>query len=452
MGTLPGEIVTVLAPFAPFFRYGTWAYAQVLVIGAILAPGKRTVSAVLRVMGLSQERQFQRYYRVLNRSRWSSLALSRVLVGLLVAAFVPADEPIVMGLDETLERRRGEKIAAKGIYRDAVRSSKSHFVKASGLRWVSLMLIVAIPWAACCWALPFVTALAPSERYYQERGRTHKTLTDWARQLLTQVRQWLPTRQLIVVADGAYSVIELLAHAASLAEPVTMITRLRLDAALYDPAPPRSPSTRGRPALKGQRQPSLSERLSSPETAWAPISVAWYSGRERAIELATGTAVWYHGGKPPVPIRWVLIRDPLAQFEPQALLSTDLQLEPTTIVTCFVRRWRLEVTFEEVRAHLGVESQRQWSDLAIARTTPALLALFSLVTLCAHHLLHGQALPPRQAAWYTKQSATFSDTLAFVRACLWSPTLFSMSKHELDMVKIPRVVLDHFTDLLAYAA
>lgn len=452
MGTLPIEIVTVLAPFARVFRYGIWRWVQVLVIGAILAPGKRTVTSVLRVMGLSHEQQFQKYHRVLNRSKWSSLALSRILLGMVVAAFVPADAAIVLGLDETLERRRGQKIKGKGIYRDAVRSSKSHFVKASGLRWVSLMLITPIPWAARFWALPVLTALAPSERYYQERGRAAKKLTDWARQMIKQLRRWLPGRRLVVVGDNSYSAIELLAHCASLPEPVTIITRLRLDAALYDPAPPRLPATRGRPRLKGQRQPSLTQRLQSPDTAWQPISVPWYGRGERCLEVATGSAIWYHGGLPPVPIRWVLIRDPLAQFQPQALLSTDLHLEPATIVTLFVRRWCLEVTFEEVRAHLGVESQRQWSDLAIARTTPALLALFSLVTLFAHQLLHGEALPPRQAAWYTKQLSTFSDTLAFVRSSLWPPTLFSMSMQEPDMVKIPRVVLDHFTELLAYAA
>ncbi|MCZ7573084.1 MAG: transposase [Ardenticatenaceae bacterium] len=200
MGTLPNEIVAVLAPFAPFFRYGIWRYAQVLVIGAILAPGKGTVTSVLRVMGLSQERQFQKDHRVLNRSRWSSLALSRVLLGMLVRAFVPAGEPIVRGVDETIERRREEKIAAKGIYRDPVRSSKSHCVKASGLRGVSMMLIAPIPWAQRFWALPFLTALAPSERYYEDRARAPKTLTDWGRQMIKPVRRWLPKQKLLVVA------------------------------------------------------------------------------------------------------------------------------------------------------------------------------------------------------------------------------------------------------------
>jgi DDE superfamily endonuclease len=115
-----------------------------LVVGALLAPGKRTVTAVLRVMGRSQERQFQKYQRVLNRARWSSLAVARLLLELVGHTFVPAGS-VVIGVDDTLERRRGEKIKAKGIYRDPVRSSRSHIVKASGLRGLCAMVLTKIP-------------------------------------------------------------------------------------------------------------------------------------------------------------------------------------------------------------------------------------------------------------------------------------------------------------------
>ena len=135
MEALPREIVRVLRMFADVFSERTWDWAQVLVIGAILTPGQRTVASVLRVLGLSEERQFQTYHRVLNRACWSSREVSRRLLLALVAAFVLVDGPVLVGLDETIERRRGAKIAAKGIYRDPVRSSKSHFVKTSGLRW-----------------------------------------------------------------------------------------------------------------------------------------------------------------------------------------------------------------------------------------------------------------------------------------------------------------------------
>lgn len=177
----------------------------------------------------------------------------------MIATFVAGDEPLVLGLDDHMERRRGEQIAAKGIYRaqraPAVRSSKSFFVKTSGLRWVSMMVLTTIPWIGRVWALPFLTVLAPSERYHEERGVQHQKLTDWARQLIRQVRRWLPDRMLVVVADSSYAVLELLATWINLRQPLTMVTRLRLDAALYDPAPHGNPASAVRRARKEPDNP-----------------------------------------------------------------------------------------------------------------------------------------------------------------------------------------------------
>jgi hypothetical protein len=452
MPTLPAAMIAVTAPFAPLFSRRVWRHAQVLLAGAILAPRHRTVAAVLRVMGLAQVEQFHRYHRVLSHARWSGLAAGRVLLQLLVTTFAPGG-PLVFGIDETLERRRGKKIAAKGIYRDAVRSSQSHFVKASGLRWVCLMLLTPVPWAGRVWALPCLTVLAPSERYDAERGRRHKTLTDWARQLLRAVRRWWPDRPLVVVADSTYAALEFLAACRSWREPVAVVTRLRLDAALYEPAPPRRPGQIGRPRLKGKRLPTLAALAADPTVAWTCLTVAqWYGRGERAVEIVSATAVWYHCGLPPVPIRWVLIRDPEGRFETQALLCTDPDAPPERVLTWFVRRWQLEVTFEEVRRHLGVETQRQWSAPAIARTTPALLGLFSLVTLLAHQRLGTPARAVRQAAWYRKPHPTFVDALAVVRRELWSHRTFQLSAPGGDVVKVSRRLVEHLTETLCYAA
>ena len=210
MLNLPGFVIDQLGQFAPVI-YGitTWYKVEVLVVGAILATGKRTVSAILRVMGLSQERTYAMDHPVLSRAVWSSLEASVILLRRLWQTF-DSGGPLVFGIDETIERRRGEKIATKGIYRDPVWSSKSHFVKASGLRWVSVMWLTAIPWAQRIWALPFLTALAASERYYQQRGRRAKKITDWARQLVYQVRRWLPERVLIFVADSSDAALDFL--------------------------------------------------------------------------------------------------------------------------------------------------------------------------------------------------------------------------------------------------
>jgi len=450
--TLPPEFAIFFVAFEPLFSNCIWPQVQVLLVGAILAPGKRTVTAVLRIMGLSAEKHFQNYHRVLNRAVWSSLKASRVLLGLLIATFATRG-PIVLGLDDTLERRRGAQIKAKGIYRDAVRSSHSHFAKASGLRWLSLVLLTPVPWAKRVWALPFLTALAPSERYSQTYKRHHKKLTHWAGQMLLQVRRWLRHRFLVVVADSSFAAISLLASMQQLAEPICMITRLRLDAALYEPAPPRKPGQMGRTRLKGKRLPNLEQVLKNPKTKWQRLTLRqWYGEGRREVEITSTTAVWYHPGQPPVPMRWVLIRDPKNKFDPQALLCTDLTIKPAQILKWFVMRWRLEVTFQEVRAHLGFETQRQWSDLAIARTTPAILGLFSVVTWMAHQLAKDNKLPIRQTAWYEKPLPTFSDALAAVRQCLWQQSGFQASLPQMDMEKVPKVLLQRIADALCYAA
>lgn len=309
----------------------------------------------------------------------------------LVSVFAPSGV-LVMGIDDTIERRRGKQIGAKGIYRDPVRSSHSHLVKTSGLRWLSLMMLVEIPWAKRVWALPFLTALTPSERYHQSQGQRHKTLVDWSRQMLKQVRRWLPERLTVRVGDNTFAALELLHAAYQLCCPVHIVTRLRLDAALYHPAPGRQAKQLGRPRKVGKRIPSLQELVGNPYTPWETIVLSdWYGQGNYTLQVVSCTAVWYHTGLPPVPIRWVLIQDPQGHFPTQALLCTDLSAQPQQILKWFRWRWQLEVTFEEVRTHLGVESQRQWSPLAILRTTPALLALFSIVVLLAHQ---AQSLHP----------------------------------------------------------
>jgi hypothetical protein len=455
MRALPPKMVQVLAPFAPLFSKRVFRHAQVLLIGAILAPGARTISSALRAMGLDQEKRFHRYHRVLSRASWSSREASRVLLRLLVEAFVPEGDPLVVGIDETLERRYGKKIAARGVYRDPVRSTHETFVKSSGLRWVCAMLLVEVPWASRVWALPFLSALAPSERYAAKRGKRHKKITEWAWQLLLVVRRWYPQREIVAVADRAYASLKLLERCRSLRNPITFITRLRLDAALYEPAPPRRPHQIGRPRLKGERLPNLSEVAEDPNTVWKTTTIAnWYGSGERMVEIASDTAVWYSTGLFAVPVRWVLIRDPEGKFKTQALLCTDLDADPEQIVRWFMMRWQLEVTFQEMRRHLGFESQRQWSDMAIRRTTPALLGLFSLVTLFAHRRMRQAAGALRQAAWYRKRHPTFSDALAMVRKELWAQEeqTFCGSPSATDTIKVPRAFVERLTDAVCYAA
>ena len=211
----------------------------------------------------------------------------------------------------------------------------------------------------------------------------------------------------------------------------------------------------GRPALKGKRRPKLSAVLADPKTVWTSVTLTeWYGGQTRKLEYVSAIAVWYHSGMPPAAIRWVLVRDPSGQRDAQAFLCTDLDLEPTAILKRFVCRWRIETTFQEVREHLGVETQRQWSDLAILRTTPALLGLYSLVTVWAHGLMQqpSTAVRPHPAAWYSKHQPTFSDAIAAVRRVLWSPPGYSMSRPGSESIEIPITLLNRFVETLCLAA
>jgi len=427
-----------MRPFRCHFTAAVWRHGLVLVCGALLAPGRRTVAAALRVMGLSEAAGYAVYHRVLSHGPWCSRALAHRLLLLLVAAFVP-DGPVVVGLDDTIERRRGARIAAKGIYRDPVRSSRGHFVKASGLRWLCVMLLAPVPWAGCVWGLPFLTVLAPSERHAAAQGKPHKTLTDWGRQALLQVARWLPGRRVIAVADSSFSAIALLR---ALAPHLTVVTRLRLDACLCDPPPPRRPRQRGRSPVTGARLPSLAERLRSRRTSWRRVSLeGWYGRSTRRLDIASGTALWHHPGRR-VAIRWVLVRDPSGEKEPQAFLCTDLKADPVSILRWFVRRWRTETTFEEARRHLGVETQRQWSDLAILRTTPALLALFSLVTLWAGQLAAEGGPAIECVRWYRKSLPTFSDALALVRHELWTAQFSATSPGTGTVQNVPADLIE----------
>lgn len=447
----PKWFTEVIAPFASLFTKPTWETAQTLLVGSLLAPGKRTVTAILSIVGLSQESGFVGYHRFLNRAKWSAVRASRVLLNELIRHYVPTG-PLLIGVDDTIERRRGKKIRAKGIYRDPVRSSHSHFVKTSGLRWLSFMLLAPVPFAQRVWALPFLTALVPSEGFWKERGKPHRTLTQTAYRLLRVVQRWCPDRQIIVLADGAYAIIRWLAELKQ-GKAITVVTRVRLDIMLYEKAPERQKGQRGRPRVKGQRLPSLKSILENPKTEWERAKLSdWYGEKDREVDYVTGLGLWYRNKEESVYGGWVILRDPLGKFRPQALFCTDEQVKAIDMLGWFPMRWQVEVTFEESRAHLGVETGRGWSDSTIGRTTPLLFGLFSLVTLLAQRLTQERQINPRRTAWYAKERPTFSDALAAVRKACWSIPLFDDSTADHDWLKIPRHLFQRMSDALCYAA
>ena len=434
MPSLPPEMIVVFAPFAQLFSDRVWLHAQVLVLGALLAPGKRTVSSCLRVMGLAGEEHFTNYHRVLNRATWSALRAGQILLGLLVRVVVPPGATIVLGADDTVERRSGRQIKAKGCYRDAVRSSRKHVVKCFGLKWVSMMLRVPVPWSQRVWALPFLTVRCwpPKSRH----KRRHKTSVDWVRQMLKQTRRWLPGRLLVLVVDGGFAAVAL--ARACVASHVTLVSRLRLDAALYHPPPPPPPGQRGRKPTKGARQRRLKVWAARSDTPWQETTVDWYRGERKRLWVFSRTALWYTPGLAPVAIRFVLVRDPEGKLSDAAFFCTDRHATPEQILHWVVMRWSVEVTFEEARAHLGLETQRQWTDKAIARTPPVLLGLFSLVTVLAWRFCPNGHIPVEVSAWYHKPEATFADCLAVVRRQIWRARYLVNSAPQADFVQLPR--------------
>jgi len=441
-------MIVLLAPFAQLVSERVWLHAQVLVVGAILAPGKRTVTSALRVLGLALEQHFTNYHRVLNRAQWSALPAGKILLGVIVMVLVPPGAAIVLGADDTVERRSGRQIKAKGCYRDAVRSSKKHVVRCFGLKWVAMMVLVPVPWAGRVWALPFLTALCwPPKSPHKRR---HKTSVDWVRQMMKQARRWLPERLVVLVVDGGFAAVALALACGD--SQVTMVARLRLDAALYHPPGPQPPGKRGRKPTKGKRQRRLQVWAARSDTPWEAMEVDWYGGERKLLWVFSRTALWYTPGWAPVALRFVLVRDPEGKLQDAAFLCTNLQATPAQILHWVVMRWSVEVTFEEARAHLGIETQRQWSDLAIARTTPVLLGLFSLVTLLALRLCPEGRIPVEVTAWYHKPEATFADCLAVVRQQIWRARYLVNSAPQADFVQFPREAFELLLNDLPLAA
>lgn len=445
------EITQLLSVFTIAFTAPTWKKALVLLFGTILAPGRRTVTAALRAMGLADEKRFEKYHRVLNRDRWSPWVLSKILLSLIITLCLPAGVPVLLAIDETLERRWGPKIKYKGWFRDPIRSTANKVSKALGIRWIVMAVVVPVPWSERWWALPFMAIPAVSPKTNAKLNKRHRTLVGWADFMIQKVRRWQPDREIVLVGDGSYAAVVLVQRCQRLKRPVKLVSRLRLDARLFDPPGPRPKSKRGPKPKKGQRQPKLEARLVDPDTPWEEMTVTWYGGDEKTIEFITGTSLWHRKGFDPVPIRWVLVRCPEDdRFEPAAYFCSDPTVTAKQILIWFIARWNIEVTFEEMRAHLGFETQRQWSDRAIERTTPCLLGVFSLVVLMAK-VLHPEELPIQQAAWYPKVEATFSDALAAVRRDLWGQRNYDTSSPDDDWLLIPRQTVVSLLNLACYS-
>lgn len=450
----PPELIAILSHFAILFSAPTWNKGKLLFIGALLCPRQRTVAAILRVMGRRNRSDYENYHRVLNRAKWSAFSAGKILLGLLVRlGLSPVPGYLIFALDETVERRQGKKIKAKGCYRDAVRSSDSCVIKCFGLKWVCATMLVQLPWCKRPWALPYLTVLAHSKKANLESGKKHRTCVDIAGQIVLSTARWLrllgTSGQVVFLGDGGYAAVKFMQIC--IRANAILVCRFRLDAALYNRPPIQPKGKRGRKPKTGKKQQSLKQIAASVDTEWITQTVSWYGGISKEVEYVSGESLWCKQGNPPVPLRWVLIRIP-ETGRVEAICSTDLELAPTAIIGMFVMRWNIEVLFEEVRRHLGVETQRQWSDLAIERTTPCLFALFSIATLYGIRLWEDGKLQAKGAAWYKKSHITFSDVLATVRGEILGKPNYVASESTKDTTKFRDQIIDALIRELASAA
>jgi hypothetical protein len=419
MFDLPAPMLTVLSIFLPlFFSKPSYINFLELFQGHILCKGKRTISEILKYLGLRNVKNYSRYHDFFRKAKWSSLKGAQILF-LYIVSLIPGE--IIISVDSTVERRKGPKIKGLGIQRDAVRSTKSRKVLVPGLNWLVFAIHFKFPWFNQQVALPFLSILMPPEEPLStsknendlKKLKKHKTLNEWACQVAILLRCWVKhPKKITIIADSAFATYLLANTCIDIG--ITLVSRMRLDARTFEF--PENPK-KGRKKLVGKRLPTFKMILENPSLVWDTLEILWYGGRTKKIDIVTGTCLWYCYGIRPVPLRWVLTRDSNAKGEATVLFSTDLNALPITIIESFVKRWQIEVTFEEVRRHLGMETQRQWSDKAVDRITPCILASYSIINLMALEMIKskGGDIPIQTSSWYKKTHATFSDVLTYMR-------------------------------------
>ncbi len=418
--SLSPHIISVILPFSVLFSSCSWRIASTLLLGGILARGKRTVTAVLRTIGLSQLTSFSKYHRILNKLDWSPKQAAFILMKMILE-LVGEGRPIIL-IDETLERRKGKKIRAKGYYRDAVRSSNSQVVKATGLKWLVMAISIHFKFAKRAFALPFFSVLEPSKKSLKAQGKRHKTTLDWSVQMVMQLVRWFPNVPFILVGDGGFACAKLALICFKM--NIALVSRLKMNARIYAIPEPSPKGKRGRKSKKGARLISFKEMIKRDDLPWEHVEIKGYDGKKKKVKFLTNTSIWGVDSYAPIAIRWVLVVDPSGEMDPLPLMSTDVNLSTVKIIELYVDRWGLEVTFQEVREHLGVETQRQWSDQAIARTTPILMAMYSIVCLIGNSMHKEESLIAEKTAWYDKKTVSFSDLIKAIRAQLWRDNLF----------------------------
>lgn len=443
----------VIWTFAPAFTAPTFQNVLVLFVGAIMSPRDRTVTGMLRAAGFLASKQFSTYHRVLSKRKWDLLLLAFLLASVVIA-LIPADQSVVCVADDTVVRRWGDKVYGKGRHRDAVRSTRNHVVHCWGHKWVVIAVLVPMPFTDRLWALPILPLLYRSEEEEKAEGKRHCTCIDWVRKGSSWLLRKFPTRHFVLIGDGGYNSLPFALWCSRHQDRITLVSRFYKNAALYTPPPPRKKGQIGRPPKKGQRLPTPQEEANDPSRRWTKVKVAWYSQSIQEVEMIWKNALWYQPGQDPVPVRWVFIRyrDEDGELVEECFFSTDPKMRPKQILEHYVTRWNIEVTFEEVRAHLGVETLENYCENAVKRSVPALLGLFSLIAVWFRR--QWQIDPPKlqPMAWYRKTKPTFSDALVAIRQDLLDHTFFSDPQLRAGLDLIPPFLRSFFIQRIVQVA
>jgi hypothetical protein len=446
MLSLPKAAEPLVSCFSVAFTRPTFQRAIVLIFGAILSFRHRTVAGMLRAAGPLAQGHWSDFHRVLCRRVWSTRVLGRVLAA-LVLELIPPDQRVVCSVDDTTPQHKGKHVYGKGMHHDACRSTHSHVVWVWGHKWVVLAINVKFPFASRAWALPVLCALYRSEELNKSEGRRHKTATRLAMQLMAMLIHWFPEKKFILLGDGGYNSHELARFCHRHRRHLSLVSRFFSDANLYAAAPKRSYRKKGgRPRTKGHKLPPPMQVVEKSEAK--RFTVSWYGGKTRRVELICGEGHWYKSGEGLVPVRWVHVHDVQGTHRDDYFYTTDLTLTAPQIVSLFTGRWSIEVTFQEIRAHLGFATPRNWSKQSVLRTAPCLLGLFSVISLIFHRHTHGKGTRPLSFDWYQKGEPTFSDAMICVRRLCWTEVLQQSPEHG-GLLKLPRplriMLLDHLS-------
>jgi uncharacterized protein YerC len=446
---VPEFAVPVLSPFQPSFSTPTYHRFLVLMFGAILTTGRRTITNILRTVRPYARGHISSYHRVFSQRRWSAWRLARLLLAFLLDHVVPPG-PVLLAGDDTVAEHPGPHVFGKGRHRDGVRSTHSYTAYRWGHKWVVVSVLVKLPFAIRPWALPVLVTLYRDPEWDQAHRKRHKTPAHLARLLLARVVRWFPERPFIFVGDTGYGTSETARFCGKHGRHLTLVSKFYGDAALYKPPPPRTRHTMGRPRVKGQKLASPQEVVANSVNR-TRLTVAWYGGSTRDIEIVTGTGHWYRIGEDLVAVRWVYVHDCRGTHRDEYFFTTDITMSPQQIIECYTQRWSIETTFQECREYLKLESTKGYCQATVLRLTPCLLGLYTAIVLL-YLQLPKISRTPGAVFWRGKSTVTFSDMITCVRRALWKQSCFHTQDDPQEFSKLSRALQETLLYALAPAA